>query len=116
MPDNRVAPPSHFATAAADEVSPPDKGIASRATEPRGGGPHGAGVPGGGGDIPVDRRGAGAPSAHPPAKTAAPTPRNAAPGFGREGKTFSQSWREAFAAGHQAFLESLTPVGTPGPP
>src|SRR5258708_22822852 len=79
MPDNRVAPPSHFATAAADEVSPPDKGIASRATEPRGGGPHGAGVPGGGGDIPVDRRGAAAPAARPQAQAAPPTPRNTAP-------------------------------------
>src|SRR5258708_13165200 len=79
MPDNRVAPPSHFATPAADEVSPPDKGIASRATEPRGGGPHGAGVPGGGGDIPVDRRGGAPLPARPPPTSAAPPPRKPGP-------------------------------------
>src|SRR5258707_15383894 len=99
MPDNRVAPPSHFATAAADEVSPPDKGIASRATEPRGGGPHGAGVPGGGGDIPVDRRGGAGPRADPPAKGSAATPRKTAPGFPPPGQNLSPHSAGDFGGG-----------------
>src|SRR5258707_13108552 len=99
MPDNRVAPPSHFATAAADEVSPPDKGIASRATEPRGGGPHGAAVPGGGGDTPVDRRSDAALAADPQPQSAAPMPRNPAPGSGPRAQTLPATCAEEFAGG-----------------
>jgi hypothetical protein len=113
MPDNRVAPPSHFATAAADEVSPPDKGIASRATEPRGGGPHGAAVPGGGGDTPVDRRSDAALAADPQAKSAAPMPRNAAPVSEPDAKTFPESWREDLAGGDKAFRKTLDRFDSP---
>jgi len=114
MQDSRVAPPSHLATAAADEVSPPDNGIASRATEPRGGGPHAAvPLPGGGGDTPVDRRSDAALAADPQAKSPPPTPRNAAPVSEPDAKTFPEAWREDLAGGDKAFRKTLDRFDSP---
>ncbi len=113
MPDNRVAPASHFAMAAADEVSAPDKGIASRATEPSGGGAHGAALPGAGGDTPVGRRSDAAVAADPQAKNVAPTPRNAAPVSEPGAKTFPASWREDLAGSDKAFRKTLDRFDSP---
>jgi hypothetical protein len=107
MPDNRVAPASHFAKAPGDEVSAPDKGIASLATEQRGGGPHSAAAPGGGGDTPVGGRIDGAVAAESQAKNVAPTPRNAALPPEPDAKAFPQSWREDLAGGDKAFRKTL---------
>src|SRR5260221_14489709 len=103
MPDNRVAPASHFAMAAADEVSAPDKGIASRATEPSGGGAHGAAFPRAGGDTPAGRRRDAALAAHPQSKNVAPTPRNTAPGSAPGAKTFPGSCRVGLGVLHKAY-------------
>src|SRR5229473_1132430 len=113
MPDNRVAPASHFAMAPADEVNAPDKGIASPAAEPRGGGPHGAAVPGGGGDTPVGGRIDGAVAAESRAKDVAPTPRNAAPVSEPDAKTFPESWREGLAGGDKTFRKTLDRFDSP---
>jgi hypothetical protein len=113
MPDNRVAPASDLATAPAGEVSAPDKGIAPRATEPRGGGPHGAAVPGGGGGAPVGGRIDGTVAAEPQSKNAAPTPRHAALPPEPVAKTFPASWREDLAGGDKAFRKTLDRFDSP---
>ncbi len=112
MPDNRVAPASHFAMAPADEVSAPDKGIAARATEPRGG-PHGAAAPSAGGDTPVGARIDAAVAAESQATNAAPTPKNAALPPEPDTKTFPDSWREDLAGGDKAFRKTLDRFDSP---
>src|SRR5258707_15468755 len=99
MPDNRVALASDFAMAPADEVSARDKGVAPRATEPRGGGPYGAAVPGSGGATPVGGRIDGAAAAESQFKRMAPTPRHAAPPPRPVATTFPGSWREELGGG-----------------
>src|SRR6266853_1199488 len=113
MPDNRVAPASHFAMAPADEVNAPDKGIASPAAEPRGGGPHGAAAPGAGGDTPVGGRIDGAVAAESQAKDVAPTPRSAPLPAEPVAKAFPESWREDLAGGDKAFRKTLDRFESP---
>src|SRR5260370_4150281 len=113
MPENRVALASDFAMAPADEVSARDKGVAPRATEPRGGGPYGAAVPGSGGDTPVGGRIDGAVAAEAQSKSMAPTPRHAALPPQPVAKTFPESWREDLAGGGKAFRQTLHPFGHP---
>jgi hypothetical protein len=111
MPDNRVAPASDFALTLADEVSAPDKGIAQRATEPRGGGPNGDAVPGAGGD--TGGRIDGAAAAESQSKNVAPTPRHAALPPEPVAKTFPPSWRENLAGGDKAFRKTLDRFDSP---
>jgi hypothetical protein len=113
MPDNRVAPASDLAMARADEVSAPDKGIAARATDPRGSGPHGAAAPGAGGDAPVGGSIGAAIAAESQAKNVAPTPRHAALPPEPVAKTFPESWREDLAGGDKAFRRTLDRFDSP---
>src|SRR5260370_39019018 len=106
MPENRVALASDFAMAPADEVSARDKGIAPRATEPRGGGPYGAAVPGSGGDTPVGGQIDGAGAAESQSKGMAPAPRHAALPPQPVAKDFPASWRHDFAGGDQAVRQA----------
>src|SRR5260370_42321423 len=110
MPDNRVALASDFAMAPADEVSARDKGIAPRATEPRGGGPYGAAVPGSGGDTPVGGQIDGAVAAEAPSKGMAPTPRHAAPPPEPGAQTFPESLRQDFGGRGHAFPKNPDPI------
>ena len=113
MPDNRFAPASHFAKAPEEEVSAPDKGVASASSEPRGGGLHGTAAAGAGGDAPVGRPIDGAVAADPQARNAAPTPRNAAPSPEPVAKTFPESWREDVAGSDKAFRKTLDRFESP---
>jgi len=107
MPDNRFAPASHFAKAAEDEVSAPDKGVASAPSELSGGGLPGTAAAGTGGGAPVGRRSDAAVTADPQAKDAAPTSRTASPPPEPAAKTFAESWREDLAGGDKAFRKTL---------
>src|SRR5258708_32278266 len=107
MPDNRVALASDFAMAPADEVSARDKGVAPRATEPRGGGPYGAAVPGSGGDTPVGGRIDGAVAAGAQSKSMAPTPRHAALPPEAACQTFPGTWPGGLAGGDKASRATL---------
>src|SRR5258708_36204257 len=107
MPGQRVARASDFAMAPADGVSARDKGVAPRATEPRGGGPYGAAVPGSGGDTPVGGRIDGAVAAEAQSKSMAPTPRQAAPPPQPGAKTFPEYRPEDLAGGDKAIPKTL---------
>jgi len=113
MQNNRFAPASHFAKAPEEEVSAPDKGVASASSEPRGGGLHGTAAAGAGGDAPVGRPIDGAVAADPQARNAAPTPRNAAPSPEPVAKTFPESWREDVAGSDKAFRKTLDRFESP---
>src|SRR5260370_28034678 len=113
MPENRVALASDFAMAPADEVSARDKGVARRATEPRGGGRYGAALPGSGGDTPVGGRIDGAVAAESQSKSMAPAPRHATLPPQPGAKTFPESWREDLAGGDKAFRKTLDRFDNP---
>jgi hypothetical protein len=113
MPDNRFAPAAHFAKAAEDEVSTPDKGVASAPSELSGSGLPGTAAAGTGGGAPVGRRSDAAVTADPQAKDAAPTPRNAALPPEPVAKTFAESWREDLAGDDKAFRKTLDRFDSP---